>query len=166
MKAMRKAIGKLGAVAVIGILLAGCAAAPMDKISKFPKTNDGYLIVQTEGLTGVVSAERICDAFPGVKDERCEKKDQYVGARAYTHADWWSVDIIPVLVPKSVGLENKDIIKIRLDGNRPAHFVEFISRGMYQPDCYYDGVYGPGSGGRGGIVCPKANWDYRKDVNR
>lgn len=154
-------------VLILSALVTGCATFdPMDRVAMQSKKGDGVLFTQVGGGNGVRSAESVCSAFPGIKDARCERASEFVGAMVVSHANFWTVERIPVLVPKSAGVANLDIIKIRVDGNRPAFFELIAAKGPNDPTCYYDGMYGPHSGGAGGVVCPKFGWDYKRDVNR
>ena len=157
---------KVACALAVTSVVTGCATFdPMDTIAMQPKRGDGVLFVQVGGGNGVRSAESVCAAFPGLRDTRCENASAYDGAMVYSYANNWSVERIPVLVPKSVGVSNADILKIRIDGNRPAIFELLAAKGSKDPTCYYHGAYGPHTGGAGGVVCPKYGWDYKRDVN-
>jgi hypothetical protein len=150
-------------ILVLTVAFLGGCAFKMDRVAALPKSSDGVVLAVVGNLS-VVSAEFICNKFKDLQDTRCN--DQFVGAYVATHTDFWNVDAIPLLAPKSAGIEGKDIVKVRIHATKPADFIELVSKGMSDPSCYYDGVYGRGSGGKGGVVCPKENWDYKKDVNR
>lgn len=142
--------------------LGGCAFK-MDRVAALPKRSDG-IVLAVVGNLSVTSASYICNKL-GVKDDRCDD-EKFVGAYVATHTDYWNVDAIPLLAPKNIGIEGKDIVKIRVHPNKPADFLQLVQKGMAAEDCFYDGVFGRGSGGKGGVVCPRENWDYKRDVNR
>src|SRR4051794_20231627 len=118
---MKKMMNKF-VLAVAAALLGGCTTFdPMHEIAALPKKGDGVLFVQV-GLLDPHNAASVCAAFPGIKDERCDNQDLYEGFMVAASSGYWSLVRIPVLVPKVAGIGSHDILKIRLDGNRPAYF--------------------------------------------
>lgn len=71
-----------------------------------------------------------------------------------------------MLVPKAADVGAAHILKVRVDGDRPAFFEFIAAKGANDKGCYYHGMYGPGSGGGGGVVCPSFNWDYKRNLSR
>jgi hypothetical protein len=74
-----------------------------------------------------------------------------------------------VLVPKGVDLGGGDIVKIRVNGNRPAYFELLAARGKLfapfkrgEPDCYIQNSVMSAPE----IVCPKYDWYTSRDLNR
>ncbi|HJV84545.1 MAG TPA: hypothetical protein VJ698_03650 [Noviherbaspirillum sp.] len=160
---------KLVAMVALGALFAGLSGcttlSPMSEVAALPKKADGIMFAQLGGLDPH-SAESICAAFPGVKDERCEHKDQYDGMMVVPSSRYWKAVKVPLLAPKSAGVSAGDIVKIRVAEGHPAYFEFIAAKGTQVKDCYYDGMYGPHSGGPGGVVCPKYNWDYKRDLTK
>lgn len=150
---------------IAGMLSACTTLDPIEEIATMPAKGDGVLFVQV-GLLDPHDAESICKAFPGIKDERCENKNDYDGMMVAAATHFWSMIRIPLLVPKSAGVGSHDILKIKIDGNRPAFFEFIAAKGRWDKECYYSGMYGPHTGGAGGVVCPKYDWDYRKDLTK
>lgn len=71
---------------------------------------------------------------------------------------------VPFLV-KSAELPREfraDIFKVRIKKGEIPWFEGRITKGVGEPDCYNDGGFGRGSAGRGGVVCPRLDYDYRK----
>lgn len=164
-------MSKLGVLAMAGVMLGlgGCAStAGLDgpKIETSVKAGNGVVFGMKGGNKSV---EKICAAFaseyPGTKDDRCENQDKYsaigvlvVDFRLKPKAPY----VVTALVPLAVGsIPHSGIVKLRLDGQRPAYFDELVAP-YHNIDtaCYYSN-----SAMHSGVVCPKHNWDYRKDMD-
>lgn len=112
-----------------------------------------------------IAVADICEAYASSGDERCKHPNDYDGY-------WFGIAnplLAPVpplnvsaLVPKTEGyLPFMSVAKLRMDGNRPAHFELLVSR-TYDGDreCYW-GNHGLWAA----AICPKYGWDYRKDLD-
>lgn len=62
-------------------------------------------------------------------------------------------------LPKEWGA---DILKVRVKKGEIAWFEGRITKGVGDPSCYNDGGFGRGSAGKGGVICPMLDYDYRK----
>lgn len=152
------------------VMLVGCATAlPPQPIENFDKTGAGDIFALVF-FNSRVSGESVCakalEANPNLKDKRCDAPGAYYGVIASPQFGAWVSHGFPVLVPNNVDVSGNYIIKVRLANAEPAHFM-FVAnpgKGDKNSDCYINGSFGPGTGGSGGVVCPKYNWDYRNYV--
>lgn len=156
-----------GVVALLaaGLVLGGCASTlDTQKTESKIKAGNGIAFGMIPPFGSKRPVESVCEKFAAANDERCVRQSEF---NAYTlvitnpHLSPVSTpDIVDVLVPKSIrGLKGEDIIKVRLDGLRPAYF-ELIAAEKGEKDCYY-GISGSTWAG---VICPKYSWDYRKDL--
>lgn len=110
------------------------------------------------------SVAKICAEFATAHDERCTHPDDFNGYMfgIKSHSTMPGAPLIgAVLVPKSEPeLHLLDIVKLRLDGFRPAYF-EMLAARRGDDDCKFITNW-PGASG---VTCPKYNWDFRKDLN-
>lgn len=158
----------LAVLATMG--LAGCYGLQPVRIADVDSKGKGEMFVIVDGGASP-SVESVCAAAPmGSEDERCKNQNLYY-ARMVTHVvGGFASNLYPVLIPKTEQVNasafNSDILKVRLKDGVPAYFEFVASRGRKDdPECYYEGAFGRGSGGAGGVVCPKYNWNYREHIS-
>lgn len=162
-------LGKLGLLAVVagGLVLGGCGTLSPTKTLQTEsriKAKDGIVFGVANPYNYRLSVATVCERFSEAKDRRCEEQDQFNAYRiVISNPNINPVidgDAVNVLVPKIEGeLKGEDIVKIRLDGFRPAYFV-MIAAHKGDKECYY-GTRGAWSG----VTCPKHNWDFMRDLN-
>jgi len=160
-------MARLGMLAMLAgvMVLGGCASTKgLDTLNVEKQIKAGNGIV-FGSKAGTKSVSDICEAFASANDERCKNQKDYfaigvvvVDFRLAPKAPY----LVIALVPKSVGdIPHTGIVKVRLDGFRPAYFEGLVaSYHNADKECYYSN-----SAAHSGVVCPKHNWDYRKDLN-
>lgn len=163
---MSSTMSKLGALVVMGVtlMLGGCASTKgLDtlNVEKSIKDKSGYVF----GIkAGTKSVSAICDAFVSANDDRCKHPADYTAINVLI-VDYRLTPKAPhgvvALVPNSIGdIPHTGIVKLRLDGFRPAYFEGLVAPyHNVDKECYYSN-----SASHSGVVCPKYNWDYRKDL--
>lgn len=160
-------MAKLGLMAAImaGGLMVGCAGTRgvVSEITKANTSAEGVMVIGVPLTVGRASAESICGAFP--YDERCKNIHLYKGdtiqlAETSTLIGL-AVKEVPVLVPASVDYPRRSLLKVRIKGDAPAYFEGIAAIGLGSEDCYRTGMFGRGTTGPGGVICPKYNYDYR-----
>ena len=159
-------MAKLGLLAMLAgvMVMGGCASTRgyLSEIAQKAGNGDEIILVgQPSGLSNDTS-KAICTEFP--KDERCKNIGNYKGVSLWiseTAVPFAPIKTVPVLVPKNVEFPRASLLKVRIKGDAPAYFEEIAAIGLDKPDCYRVGLYGRGSGGPGGVICPKYNYDYR-----
>ncbi len=160
-------MAKLGLLAMVagGLAMTGCSSTKgLDTlhVEQQIKSKDGIIYGIKGGTKSVAS---ICEAFANTNDERCKNQDDFQAINVLV-VDFRLVPKAPyglvAFVPKSVGeIPHTGIVKLRLDGFRPAYFEGLVAPyHNADKECYYSN-----SAAHSGVVCPKHNWDYRKDLN-
>ncbi len=148
-----------------GLVMGGCASTQgLDtlNVEKRIKAGDGVVFGTKAGTK---SASDICSAFASTNDERCKNPSDYQAINVLV-VDFRLVPKAPygvvALVPKTVGnIPHTGIVKIRLNGFRPAYFEGLVAPSHNaDKECYYSN-----SAAHSGVACPKHNWDYRKDLD-
>lgn len=156
-----------GVVALLaaGLVLGGCASTRgLDTLNVEKQIKAGNGIVFGMKAGGKLVSD-ICDAFASANDERCKNPSDYRAINVLV-VDFRLVPKAPhgvvALVPKTAGeIPHTGIVKLRLDGFRPAYFEGLVAASHNaDKDCYYSN-----SAAHSGVVCPKHNWDYRKDLD-
>ena len=174
MKTMNtKTKGQLLGLGVLAMLvLGGCASVTNtqgltesfdSRMEKHGVSEVTLLGFANPGAT-VGSVEKICKGHE--TDPRCQPAEigkyrtGYVRVRDYG----FTVSDIPYLAKISeLPIEwGADILKVRVKKGEIAWFEGRITKGVNNPECYNDGGFGRGSAGKGGVVCPLLDYDYRK----
>lgn len=148
-------------MSVGALVSAGCASTSGYLPEIAQGGNNIVLVGQPSGLSDDIS-QSICAQFQN--DERCKHIGDYKGVSLWVSESavpFAPIKTVPVLVPKGINFPRASLLKVRVKGNAPAYFEEVAAIGLDKPDCYRLGLYGRGSGGPGGVVCPKHNYDYR-----
>lgn len=160
-------MNKLAVLAMAGAMLGlgGCAGTKgvILEITQANTSTEGVMVIGAPLTIGRASAESICAAFQ--HDERCKSIHLYKGDTiqlAETSAlIGLGVREVPVLVPTDVEYPRRSLLKVRIKGNAPAYFEEVAAIGLGSEDCYRTGMFGRGTTGPGGVICPKYGYDYR-----
>jgi len=157
-------LAKLGLLAMAAGMVMGCSTTlNTQKTEEKIKAGNGIVFAFVPPFGAKKSVANVCEKFATANDERCARQSEF---NAYTlvitnpHVSPVSGDIVDILVPKRDGeLEGHDIVKVRLAGLRPA-FFEMVMAKKGDKDCYYgiDGTWA-------GVICPKHNWTFRKELN-
>lgn len=166
-KKTKSTLARLGLLAMAAVVVGGCGTLSPTKTLQTEsriKAKDGIVFGDANPYNYKVSVSTVCERFAAAKDPRCDEHEKYNAYRLVVSAPNINPvidgDVVNVLVPKSAGeVMSGDIVKVRLDGFRPAYFV-MIAAHKGDKGCFY-GTRGAWSG----VTCPKHNWDFMRDMN-